>query len=302
MKAKMDVSVIIVNYNTLHVLLPCIESIIEQTHGISYEIIVVDNGSTDGSVEALQNDGRIRFMSAGSNLGFGKANNLGLTVARGEYILFLNSDTILRNNAVGMMLDFARQYKGRLGALGSVLKDRQGERIHSYGKFPRMRDDFRLFLWIPILKGLHLYRQPAIVYPEQWMTVDYVTGADLLVSRSVLDECGAFNPAFFMYYEESEMEHRFHLKGYDNVLMNGPYIIHLEGEGGKDGRSSRFLRDNIRQQESLYIYYKLTEPRIKYYLYRIIHPVLRQTVWFNPNVSLSDKWQVVKKLFVSIKI
>ena len=123
-----------------------------------------------------------------------------------------------------------------------------------------------------------MYHQPATAYPDKWMKVDYVTGADLFVSRKVLDECGAFHPAFFMYYEESE------------------------GEGGKDGCSSRFLRDNIRQQKSEYIYYKLTEPRIKYYIYRIIHPILRQTVWFNPNISMGDKWKLVKQLFVSIKL
>lgn len=298
----MEVSVIIINYNTMHVLLPCIDSIMEHTSGVSFEIIVVDNGSTDGSAEILSKDERIRFAQAGSNLGFGKANNLGLTLASGEYIFFLNSDTLLRNNAIKIMYDFASQYNGRLGALGCVLQDRQGGRIHSYGNFPRMRDDLSKYILIPILKGLHLYRQPLPAYPDQWMKVDYVTGADLFVSRKVLDDCGAFHPAFFMYYEESEMEHRFHSKGYDNVLMNGPVIIHLEGEGGKDGRSSRFLRDTIRQQKSEYIYYKLTEPRIKYYIYRMIHPVLRQTVWFNPNISMGDKWQLVKKLFVSINL
>jgi GT2 family glycosyltransferase len=165
-----------------------------------------------------------------------------------------------------------------------------------------MVNDFKKFLWIPILKGLRLYHLPAIEYPKQWMKVDYITGADLFVSRQVLDTCGAFHPAFFMYFEESEMEHRFHLHGYDNVLMNGPQIVHLEGEGGKTGNKSKFIRDTYRQERSLFIYFKLTEPRWKYYLYRIIHPVLRQTVWLNPNVSLHDKWTFVKQLFVSIKI
>ena len=134
------------------------------------------------------------------------------------------------------------------------------------------------------------------------MKVDYVTGADLFVSRQVLDTCGAFHPAFFMYYEESEMQHRFQLHGYDNILLNGPEIVHLEGEGGKAGKQSKFIRDTYRQERSLFIYFKLTEPRWKYYLYRIIHPVLRQTVWLNPNVSLHDKWTFVKQLFVSINI
>ena len=298
----MTVSIIIVNYNTLHVLKPCLDSIIEHTIGIDYEIIVVDNGSTDGSIEVLSQDNRITLIQTGENLGFGKANNKGLEQAKGKYILFLNSDTLLRNNAIKIFYDFAEQYQGKLGALGCILEDRQGNWIHSYGQFPKMKDDFQKFLWIPILKGLHLYNSPVIKYPKQWLTVDYVTGADLFVRREVLDECGAFHPAFFMYCEESEMEHRFNLHGYDNVLLNGPRIIHLEGEGGKDGKSSRFIRDTYRQQKSEYIYFKLTEPRWKYFLYRTIHPVLRLTVWLNPNVSFADKWKFTKQLYVSIKL
>ena len=298
----MNVSVIIVNYNTLHVLRPCLDSIIEQTAGIDYEIIVVDNGSTDGSIEALSGDNRVILIPTGENLGFGRANNKGVEQAKGDYIFFLNSDTLLKNNAVKMLYDFAQQYQGKLGALGCILEDRQGNRIHSYGPFPKMGNDFHKFLWIPILKGLRLYQQPAIEYPKHWSKVDYVTGADLFVSRQVLDECGSFHPAFFMYYEESEMQHRFQLHGYDNILLNGPEIVHLEGEGGKAGKQSKFIRDTYRQERSLFIYFKLTEPRWKYYLYRIIHPVLRQTVWLNPNVSLHDKWTFVKQLFVSIKL
>ena len=227
----MTVSIIIVNYNTLHVLKPCLDSIIEHTIGIDYEIIVVDNGSTDGSIEVLSQDNRITLIQTGENLGFGKANNKGLEQAKGKYILFLNSDTLLRNNAIKIFYDFAEQYQGKLGALGGILEDRQGNKIHSYGQFPKMSNDMQKYLWTPILKGFRIYRQPTIEYPEQWMKVDYITGADLFVRREVLDECGAFHPAFFMYCEESEMEHRFNLHGYDNVLLNGPRIIHLEGEG-----------------------------------------------------------------------
>ena len=295
-----DISIIIVNYNTLHVLRPCIDSIIEHTHGVSYEIIVVDNGSTDGSAEALSDDNRIVWVPTGENLGFGKANNAGLALAKGKYIFFLNSDTLLVNNAIKMMYDYARQYKGRLGALGCILEDRSGTPIHSYGRFPRMRDDFSKLLFNPLKKAFHLYHEPQVLLPEKSMKVEYVTGADLFVSRDVLDECGAFHPAFFMYCEEAEMENRFMRKGYDNILLNGPRIIHLEGEGGKDGKSSKFLRDCLRQQKSEYIYFKLTHPRWQYWLYRIGHPILRQTLWLNPHVSLSDKWKVFKKLFVRI--
>ena len=295
-----DVSIIIVNYNTLHVLKPCIDSIVAHTTGVDYEIIVVDNGSTDGSADAMSSDSRIIWVPTGENLGFGKANNVGLEHARGEYVFFLNSDTLLRNNAISMMLDFSRNYKGKLGALGCILENKQGQTIHSYGNFPRMRDDFQKLVWIPVKKALHLYSEILPALPEEYMAVDYVTGADLMVKREVLNICGAFHPAFFMYCEETEMEYRFKKKGYENILLRGPRIVHLEGEGGKDGKSSKFLRDCLRQQKSEYNYFKLTRSRWKYFLYRLVHPVLRLTLWLNPNVTAADKWKVCKQLFVKV--
>ena len=184
-----DVSVIIVNYNTLHVLQPCLDSIEAQTHDVDYEVIVVDNGSTDGSAETLATDHRITFLPTGENLGFGKGNNYGLKHARGRYIFFLNSDTLLRNNAIKMLYDFACQYDGRLGALGCVLEDRQGSPIHSYGPFPKMSDDINHLLITPLKKALHCYHPHPTVLPDTWMKVDYVTGADLFVGRDVLDRC-----------------------------------------------------------------------------------------------------------------
>ncbi|MBP5386018.1 MAG: glycosyltransferase family 2 protein, partial [Prevotella sp.] len=206
MEQVTDVSIVIVNYNTLHVLRPCIDSIEAFTKGINYEIIVVDNGSTDGSAEQMSHDPRLIWIEAGSNLGFGRANNLGIERANGRYIFLLNSDTLLLNNAIGELYEFAVHYEGKLGALGCVLENRKGEAIHSYGNFPRMRDDFNKLVFVPIKKALGFYKKRSIPLPERWMKVDYVTGADLIVARSVLEECGAFHPAFFMYCEETEME------------------------------------------------------------------------------------------------
>ncbi|MBO7546235.1 MAG: glycosyltransferase family 2 protein [Paludibacteraceae bacterium] len=290
------------NYNTLYVLQPCIDSIVEWTKGLNYEIIVADNGSTDDSCKVLAQDNRITFIPIGENLGFGKGNNFALQHATGKYIFFLNSDTLLRNNAIKMLYDFSENYQGQLGALGCVLENSEEQPIHSYGYFPRMHDDIKKLLFVPIKKALHLYTPKALSLPEEWMKVEYVTGADLFVSRAVLDKCGSFNPAFFMYCEESEMQWRFLRKGYDNVLLNGPRIVHLEGESAKNNKSSQFLRDTLRQQKSEYIYFKLTEPAWKYCLYRLVHPILRQTLWLNPHASLSDKWKLFKQLFVRVDV
>lgn len=298
-----DVSVIIINYNTSKLTIECIESIRKYTQGISYEIVVVDNDSQhDDQRHLLKQDKDIIYIQSKENLGFGRANNLGLLKAEGEYILFLNSDTLLKNNALKIMVDFARAYEGNLGGLGAILTNRVGERIHSYGSLLKMSNDWNDLVLNPLKKALHLYKEPIIQWPSKYMKVGYVTGADLLVKRCVLDTCGGFSPSFFMYCEETEMQHRFKDNGYDNILMNGPEIIHLEGECSKRAGMSLFLRSTLRQQRSQYIYFKLTEPRWKYYVYRIIHPLLRQTMWLNPHASFKDKWRLMKVLFCKVKL
>lgn len=294
----MELSVIIVNYNTRQLLEQCLNSIVQNTHEIEYEVIVVDNNSQkDDSISFLTDNHSVRTVFLPQNIGFGRANNEALKYAEGEYILFLNSDTILLNNAFRLMLDYAKSYSGKLGAVGAVLEDKEGNKIHSYGHFPKMSDAWNKFLIIPVRKAMGLYSPKPDTYPEVSQKVDYVTGADLLVKRSVLDECGAFNPAFFMYYEETEMQLRFCHAGYDNVVINGPRIIHLEGGGKVADPSEQFLRDCLRQQRSEYIYYRLTELRWKYILYRIFYPLLRQTLWFNPRVSFAAKMTYMKQLF-----
>ena len=128
----MDVSVIIVNYNTLGLTSDCIESIIAQTSTVEYEIILVDNASTDGSKEVFAQDKRIKYIYSDRNLGFGRANNLGIREAKGRYLFFLNSDTILLNNAVKLFFDFCEKNPDRkIGAVGAVLKDQNQKNIHS---------------------------------------------------------------------------------------------------------------------------------------------------------------------------
>lgn len=96
----MDVSVIIVTYNTLALTRDCIDSIFRHTANVQFEVIVVDNASEDGSYDYFSKDRRIIYVYSQENMGFGRANNLGLEYASGEYIFLLNSDTYLKNNAI----------------------------------------------------------------------------------------------------------------------------------------------------------------------------------------------------------
>ena len=102
----MDVSIIIVNYNTKDLLVNCLNSIYEKTKDVLFEIIIVDNASIDGSEEMIKNDFKeVVFIQSGDNIGFGRANNLGIKEAKGDCIFLLNSDTILLNNAIKELTD-----------------------------------------------------------------------------------------------------------------------------------------------------------------------------------------------------
>ena len=105
---SMDVSVIIVNYNTKELTRNCLKSVFEKTKGVNFEVIVSDNGSTDGSIEMIKSEfPEVILIENNANLGFGAANNRALKIARGKYVFYLNSDTLLLNNAVKIFFDYS---------------------------------------------------------------------------------------------------------------------------------------------------------------------------------------------------
>lgn len=266
----LDVSIIIVNYNTKELTKQCIDSIFEKTAGISFEVIVIDNNSSDFSVEMFSSDTRIRFIESGENLGFGKANNIGIKCSTGKYLFFLNSDTILLNNAVKMMFDFMESHNTlNIGALGTILLDSKYKRTHSYGKLPTICTVLKQEWGDHILKrfGKRMHRHDENVKEPncEYFKVGYVTGADLFCSRKTIDLGGAFDPDFFMYWEETEMQHRWgRIIGTSNYVLRGPRIIHLEGQSGQ----SATVMSSIRKMSSMFMYFKKTVTPWAYYVFR----------------------------------
>ena len=135
----MQVSIIIVNYNTKRITQNCINSIIKFTKDISFEIILVDNASNDESKSFFRSLDGIKFIESNDNLGFGRANNLGFSYSTGKYIYLLNSDTILLNNAVKEFYDFMESQPQSVSCLGSKLLSEDGiSENNSYGYFPSL--------------------------------------------------------------------------------------------------------------------------------------------------------------------
>ncbi len=271
----MDVSVILVNYNTLHLTKECIDSIFEKTQGISFEIILVDNDSQDGSREQFSKDKRIIFIESGGNIGFGRANNLGVKKATGKYIFFLNTDTLLVNNAIKCFFDYCEGHShDMLGGIGCLLQDKEGNTIHSFARFPTLTSNLRDFFVAPIYKKLGKnYQRYDTTYDDINMDsfrVDYVTGADLFVSRELIDKCGAFDKDFFMYFEETEMQHRWTRNGYPSYIIKSPKIIHLEGGSVNKNHEQFSPRKFVMGINSAKLYMRKTHGTIYNFAYRIV--------------------------------
>ena len=225
------VSVVIVNYNTRDLLRDCLLSVRRQTKGVDIEIVVVDNASVDGSCEMLaQEFPEVCLVASPENLGFGRANNLGVEETSGEYVFFLNSDTLLVNDAVTVLCDFMRN-NPRMGICGGVLYDLDMRPNLSVVDPPSEWDEYRRML--PrclrgkegVDDGYH-----GLTEPEE---VECVTGADLMMRRDVFYQAGGFDPDFFLYAEEVELTHRVKRLGYSVFIVPRARIIHLEGKSAK---------------------------------------------------------------------
>ena len=244
----MDVSIIIVNYNTKELLLNCLSSVIKETKNINYEIIVVDNNSCDNSVNKIrENFPQVKIIQLSDNIGFGRANNQGIKIANGKYIFCLNPDTLLISNAVKILFDFLEQNQNA-GAVGGNLFDKNMKPAYSFGYGD---DIISLFFRKTILKWVYRSEFKRIKNYEKnrdktkIQEVNNVTGADLMIRKSVLDEVGCFNENFFMYFEETELETRIRRAGYKIFFVPESKIIHLEDKYRNNKHSSKYFYESF---------------------------------------------------------
>jgi hypothetical protein len=226
----MNVSVIIVNYNTLDLTLQCLRSIYEKTNGLSFEVIVVDNASSDDSVKQIRWEfPQVILIESPENLGFGRANNLGYEHSTGDFIFLLNSDTILMNNAIEILWRFLNEHT-EVAIVGGQLFEKDGlKHTHSYSfMFPSLSMELDILLRGCITRRIERKKQ-RIISIDGFVTVAYITGADMMLRRSDIQQLGFFNPSFFLYFEETELAYRYHRNGRISVFLPAAHIIHLGG-------------------------------------------------------------------------
>ncbi|HMJ47198.1 MAG TPA: glycosyltransferase, partial [Ferruginibacter sp.] len=235
----MHLSVIIVNYNVKYFLEQCLYSVQKACRNMEAEIIVTDNNSTDGSKDFLESRfPAVKFIWNNTNVGFAKANNQAIEVAKGEYILFLNPDTLLPEDCLEKCINFFRS-DTRTGALGIRMIDGSGKFLkESKRAFPspltslyKLTGLASLFPRSRTFGKYHLGNLPENENHE----VDVLAGAFMMIPRNVLAVIGNFDERFFMYGEDVDLSFRIQQAGYKNYYFAESNIIHFKGESTKRG-------------------------------------------------------------------
>lgn len=248
-----DVSIILVNYNTQQLTKNCLTSIYEKVTDLNFDVWVVDNNSNDGSCEIIEKEfPQVNLIKLDRNSGFGPANNIAIKKSSAKYVLLLNTDTVLVNNAPKILFDFMEAHP-EAGACGGNLYDENMNNVHSYGHQQTLK--------YKVINSLHI----SSLFPSEHKKildkghnveneqkkVDIIVGADLMMKKTVLDKTGLFDEDFFMYWEESELQYRIKKHGYSIYIVPDAKIKHLE-LGSCKNRSDR--REIILKNE--YLYYK----------------------------------------------
>jgi GT2 family glycosyltransferase len=258
-----DLSVVIVSFNTCEVLRRCLQTLAAEAGQLALEVLVVDNGSRDGSVEMLASDfPQIRLIRAGRNLGFAAANNVLFALGQGRYRVLLNSDAFLLPGSLRRAVEHMDR-EPATGLGGGRLIGEDGSWQPSARQFPSVFNDFLS------LTGLaHRFRKSRFwgradrtwADPMKEADTDWVPGAFSIIRGSVLEEIGVFDESFFLYYEEVDLCRRIKAAGYGIRYWPDVVVIHLGGESSKSiqnaTRSSSGAQLTLWRLRSGYLYYR----------------------------------------------
>lgn len=289
MKSNIDLSVVIVSYNVWHFLDQTIKSVYRAAEGLQVEIIVIDNASSDHTAEQMNSHHPdVHFVANTQNMGFSKANNQGIGIAQGEYILLLNPDTIVAEDTFTKCIDFARK-NPKLGGLGVKMIDGQGYYLSEskrglpgpWVSFCKITGLTRLFPRSKTFAHYYLGHLPN----DQINKIEVLSGAFMWMPATLVKQLGGLDETFFMYGEDIDLSYRLLQSGHENVYFPDTTIIHFKGESTKRG-SLNYVR-TFYQAMDIFVrkHYK------KQQLYRL---TIRLAIWARAILAIVSRF--VKKI------
>lgn len=230
-------SVVIVNYNVKHFIEQCLYSVIKASKGLTSEIFVVDNNSVDGSVELIKEKfPQVKLIVNESNKGFSVANNQAIKLAKGDYVLLLNPDTVVQEDTFTKTLHFMDNHP-EAGGLGVKMLDGQGNFApeSKRGLPTPMVAFYKMFGFSKLFPNSKRFGKYHLSYlpKDKINQIDIISGAFMLMRKSVLDTIGLLDETFFMYGEDIDLSYRITKAGYKNYYFPDTQIIHYKGESTK---------------------------------------------------------------------
>ena len=248
----MDLSVIIVNYQTYELTKNTINSILDYTYPFSVEVIVVDNASDDDSLYKLKNyfKDKVTFIASENNNGFAAGNNQALEIAEGRYQLLLNSDTVVWKNTLEKIYNYMEKHTD-VGACGCQVLLESGELDKACKRsFPNVKNSFFRLFHIPSKSSANDYN-PDLADDEVY-EIDCLTGAFMFIRKKAIDEVGFLDETFFMYGEDIDLCYRIKNAGWKIIYYGKSKITHLKGASSKR-QKSKLLYEFYR---AMYVYYR----------------------------------------------
>ena len=246
------VSIVLVNYNGADVVLDCLRSLLQFLHMIPYETIVVDNASTDGSTTLIrENFPTVQLLKQVENRGFGAGNNVGAKHAKGEFLFFLNTDTLLTSDVLLPLVMLMKEHL-EVGIIGTKLLNMDGSLQLSIASEISIAGEYKTLKQLKQCNNAQ-HRLAIEQKFSQSQTVDIVIGAAFFMRKSVFEALNGFDETFFMYFEESDLCQRARDRGWQVLYMPDVAITHLGGYSV--GKVSDRMRLEYRRSQ-LYYYQK----------------------------------------------
>ncbi|MCX7833768.1 MAG: glycosyltransferase family 2 protein [Ignavibacteria bacterium] len=256
------ISFIIVNYNSLRDLERCVQSIYDKIRSAPFEIIIVNN-SPEENLRGIKNIWKDILIIENTNKGYSAGCNLGAKYSNGEYLIFLNPDTIILNDFFQELFNYFKNKN--YGAIGFKIYDENNQFTISFGRFPTLSGEFHnKKIKNAFRKGNQKVINSIESYYQNPTKVDWVTGAALFIKKSTFESITGFDERFFLYYEDADLCKRISKFGLDNYIFPYGKIIHLEAENIRENFSDIY----IHAKKSQLLYYKLHNGKFQTFILR----------------------------------
>jgi GT2 family glycosyltransferase len=293
-----DMSIVLVCWNNKAYLDPCLKSLYEGGVTCKFDVIVVDNGSTDGSQAMLREKyPEVMIIENGRNVGLSKASNQGIEATRGKYVLLLNNDTIVNGKALNAMVEFLDSHP-EAGAVGGKLLNEDGSFQGGYAKFSTLPEE------LLIASGLGDRIWPG--YPSHFdsdriIPVGWLSSACLLLRRSALDKVGLLDESYFIYGDEADLQYRLNRAGFKVYYIPTATTIHFGGRSmNRWKRRKMVYRGKLLFYQKNYGWFSAFILRLFFGLISVVKGVVWAIAFLVPKMNerakleLQSNWDVIK--------